>query len=226
MQISHPQVAIAGRVLDGKTDKPISGAIVEIKEMPKKFETILSLKKLQYGAQWEKMSDRVDRKITASDGAFYFVDLPEGDYRLKASLPSGGTRYREKEQPVHVSSAIENVIPTTPKDIVKEIIPTSITKIVLEPTGIEGTISDVNPPKKAIVGAKVQIEGSRENTFSNQDGKYSLLALDASPSGQRTVNLIVSATGYQEVSQSLEIKQGEVISDQNFSLEKEQINNN
>lgn len=176
--------------------------------MPDRFRAILSLKALQYGSQWEKMSDRLDRKITASDGYFYFVNLPTGEYKLKASLPGSGTRYKNGEQIVSVSSPLNDVIPTT------------ITNIALEPTGIKGTITDADELNKAIFNAKVQIQGSRESTFSDQKGNYRLLGLETSKSGQLTVTLIVSATGYQQVSQSLEIKQGEVISDQNFSLNK------
>ena len=208
-------------MLEGESNLIIAGAKVEIIEMPKNFSTIVSLKALQYGSQWEKMSDRPDRKITASDGSFYFVDLPPGDYKLKASLPGSGTRYKNGVQKVSVSSPIKDVIPTSIKDIVKEIIPTTITDIVIEPTGIKGTITDKAPPNDAILNAKVQIQGSPESTFSDQEGNYRLLGLDASESGQRTVILIVSATGYQqEVSSSLVIKQGKVISNQNFSLKQ------
>ena len=70
MSVSKPQIAIAGRVLEGETEKIISGAMVEIIEMPERFRAILSLKALQYGSQWEKMSERPDRKITSSDGYF------------------------------------------------------------------------------------------------------------------------------------------------------------
>ena len=117
MHISNPQVAIAGRVLDRETKQVIAGAIVKIIEMPDKFKTQLSLKALQYGSQWEKMSDRADRKITASDGYFYFVDLPTGDYKLEVSFPGSGTRYQNGEQIVHVASPINNVIPTTMTNI-------------------------------------------------------------------------------------------------------------
>lgn len=223
--ILNPQVAIAGRVLDGETEQPISGAIVQIdKEIPPKFKTILSMKKLQYGAQWEKMSDRIDRKITASDGYFYFVDLPQGEYTLKASLPSVGTSYKQ----IHVSKAKEYTLLSRDKDLKREIIPTSKLKIELKLTGIKGKITDES--EKALFNAKVKVqieESPGESTLSDRKGNYSLLGLDASPSGQRTVNLIVSAKGYQEkVSQPIEIKQGEVIGNQNFSLEKKQINNN
>lgn len=211
IKIPNSQIAIAGKVLEGESNLKISGAKVEIIEMPEKFSTIVSLKALQYGSQWEKMSERPDRKITASDGSFYFVDLLTGDYKLKASVPGSGTRYKNGEQKVTVSSPINGVIPTSIKDI------------VLEPTGIKGKITDKADPNKAILNAKVQIQDSSEITFSDQEGNYRLLGLDASESGQRTVILIVSATGYQqEVSSSLVIKQGKVISNQNFSLKQKQ----
>ncbi len=137
MSVSNPQIAIAGRVLEGETEKAISGTMVEIIEMPEKFKAILSLKALQYGKQWEKMSTRLDRKITASDGYFYFANLPPGDYKLRASLPNSGTRYKNREQKVSVSFPIKDVIPTTIKDI------------VLEPTGIKGKITDADEANKS-----------------------------------------------------------------------------
>ena len=148
MSVSTQQIAIAGRVLERETEEPISGAMVEIIEMPDKFRAILSLKALQYGSQWEKISDRADRKISANDGSFYFVDLPPGEYQLKASLPGSGTRYQNGEPKVSVSSPINDVIPTT------------MTDIVLEPTGIKGKITDADEANKAIVNAKVQIQAS------------------------------------------------------------------
>ena len=62
MSVSNPQIAIAGRVLEGETEKAISGTMVEIIEMPEKFKAILSLKALQYGKQWEKMMKNVKWK--------------------------------------------------------------------------------------------------------------------------------------------------------------------
>lgn len=191
--------------VEGETEKAISGAMVQIIAMPDKFRAILSLKVLQYGSQWERMRDRLDRKITASDGSFYFVNLPLGEYKLKASLPGSGTRYQNGEQIVSVSSPINDVIPTT------------MTDIVLEPTGIKGKITDADEANKAIVNAKVQIQGSRVSTISDQKGNYRLLGLETSKSASDPRTVIVSATGYQKVSQSLVIKQGE-ISFSNFSL--------
>ena len=226
IKIANSQIAIAGRVLEGESNREIAGAEVEIIDMPEKFRTIVSLKELQYGSQWEKMSDRTDRKITASNGSFSFFDLPPGSYTLKASVPGSETRYEEGEpEKVTVSSPITDVIPTSIKDVVKEIIPTTIKDIVLKPTGIKGTITSMDEPNKAVVNAKVRIQGSSESTFSDHKGNYRLLGLEASKSESesesdlRTVTVIVSATGYQKVSQSLKIKQGKV-EDQNFSLKQ------
>ena len=117
MSVSTQQIAIAGRVLDRSTQEVIAGAIVKIIEMPDKFKDILSLKELQYGSQWQKMSDRADRKITASDGYFYFVDLPTGDYKLEVSFNGIGTNYQKGEQLVRVSSPINDLIATTMTNI-------------------------------------------------------------------------------------------------------------
>ena len=95
LKITSPQVAIAGRVIDGETKTAIAGAIVEIVEMPEKFQTHLSLKALQYGSDWKKISDRPDRRLTASDGYFYFVNLPAGDYKLEAFFEEGSKRKKE-----------------------------------------------------------------------------------------------------------------------------------
>jgi CarboxypepD_reg-like domain len=206
MSIVSQQIAIAGRVLEGEMSKAISGAIVEIIEMPEKFRAILSLKALQYGLQWEKMSNRYDRKITTSDGSFHFTNLPPGEYVLEVSFAISATWYSKVQKKVQVSSAINNKIPTT------------MTDIVLLPTGIKGTITDVDDPKKVIDNAKVQIQGSRESTVSDQKGNYRLLGLESSKSGELAATLIVSAMGYQEVSKSIVIKRGEVIAEQNFSL--------
>lgn len=209
ISVSNQKIAIAGRVLEAETEKIISGAIVKIIEMPETFKDILSRKALQYGSQWEKMFERLDRKITASDGYFHFVNLPSGEYILEASLPTGGSGYNVVTKKVRVSDSIDGIIPTTMADI------------VLLPTGIKGIITDADEPSRKILNAKIQIQGSRESTFSDQKGNYRLLGLESSKSGERTVNLIVSAIGYQQAFQSVVIKQGEVISNQDFSLKQQ-----
>ncbi|NEU81190.1 carboxypeptidase regulatory-like domain-containing protein [Nostoc sp. UIC 10630] len=206
LSIVNQQIAIAGKVLQGETQKNISGAIVAIIEMPEKFRAILSLKALQYGSRWEKMPERPDRKITSNDGYFYFTNLPPGEYLLEASLPTSPTRYNEVKTKVQISSPINGKISTTMADI------------VLSPTGIKGRIIDANEPKKLITNAKVKIQDSGDTTISDQQGNYRLIGLESPKSGQRNITMIVSATGYQQASHLLNIQRGQVISEQNFAL--------
>ena len=97
MKIESSQIAIAGRVLRG--GNPISGAIVEIESSPESFQAILSMKAMKYGSQWENMSDRPDRKKTASDGYFFFVNLPDGSYSLKVYKPGRFKDLDENDKP-------------------------------------------------------------------------------------------------------------------------------
>jgi len=87
------RVAITGQIKDAETKLAIPGALVEISQMPEEFKNWLDLQALQYGKSWEKRLKRPDRTITATDGCFYFLDLPDGGYKLTVSLPSAGTRY-------------------------------------------------------------------------------------------------------------------------------------
>ncbi|MFN6517033.1 MAG: collagen binding domain-containing protein [Nostoc sp. CreGUA01] len=206
LSIVNQQIAIAGKVLQGETEKPISGAIVEIVEMPEKLRSILSLKALQYGSQWPKLFERPDRKITTNSGYFYFTNLPPGEYVLETSLPTSPTLYNEVKTTVQVPSPVDGKVSTTIQDV------------VLLPTGIQGIITDANDPKKLVANAKVQLQDSRDSTISDQKGNYRLIGLESPKSGQRTITMIVSATGYREVLQSLNIQRGEVISEQNFAL--------
>ena len=122
MEIESPQIAIAGRVLRG--DKPISGARVkiDIESSPESFQAILSMKAMKYGSQWENMSDRPDRKITASDGYFFFVNLPDGNYSLEVSV-HGRTedqiepKYPIKVERVEIDEGHEGIIQTVFYDI-------------------------------------------------------------------------------------------------------------
>lgn len=117
IKITNPQVAIAGRVFDKEANQAIAGAMVQIVEMPEKFQTQLSLKALQHGSQWQKISDRLDRRLTDGDGYFYFVNLPAGDYKLAAFF-NQGTSDRIKKTTVRVASPIEGIIPTTMTEII------------------------------------------------------------------------------------------------------------
>ncbi|HLP87149.1 MAG TPA: carboxypeptidase regulatory-like domain-containing protein [Nostocaceae cyanobacterium] len=205
MSVSTQKIAIAGRVVEGETQRNLASAVVKIIAMPEKFQAQLSLKKLQYGSQWEKMLERLDRKITTNDGYFHFTNLPPGEYILEASLPTNSTRYNTGKTTVTVFSSVEES-------------PITFTDIIISPTGIKGKITDIDQPNQAIFNAKLKIKESQNTTFSDKKGNYRFIGLESSPSGQRHITLIISANGYQELSQSLIIQRGEIIADQNFAL--------
>lgn len=197
-KIGH-QVSIAGQVSDQETGQIISGAIVEITAMPETFKTKLALRALQYGTNWDTLPKRPDRAITAIDGYFYFIDLPDGEYTLKATLPGASNRYDSAEIKVSL---------TTPK---------YNANITLPPSGIKGQLKD---KEGHFIGrAKVQIQGSGEYTFSDDEGKYLLSGLEApkDKSKKRTVNMSIFAQGYTQSDVTIEFGLGEM-TEKNCSL--------
>ncbi|WP_198525149.1 MSCRAMM family protein [Kamptonema formosum] len=197
LQPVRRQVAIYGKVSDAQTGLPIQGALVEMEKIPETFKKWLALRSIQYGSDWDKMTERPDRIRTAADGYFHFLDLPDGEYTLKASLPGAGTRYGTAQVTVTVRREEGGKIARNSADM------------ALPPTAIKGHIAAGD--KSAVFMAKIQIEGSAEPAFSDSKGNYLLSGLEAGKQGaKRTVNLRVSASGCQPVSQIAEISQGEV----------------
>ena len=73
-QTFRQRAAIAGRVLEAGTGRPLSGARVEI---------------------------AFDKHVrSAADGFYRFLNLPPGQYTLTASLPGSGSRYGTKAETV------------------------------------------------------------------------------------------------------------------------------
>ncbi|MGK7877655.1 MAG: carboxypeptidase-like regulatory domain-containing protein [Xenococcaceae cyanobacterium] len=195
--ISH-QVAIAGQVRNAQTNQGIPGVQVEITGMPPAFQAKLALLAQLYSTDWGHRKERPDRTQTRYDGCFYFLDLPNGDYTLSASLLQAGTRYGSAER--------RNV--TVSRDLHGKIANRVIVTIDLPPTSLAGKITDRN--NKALVMAKVQLEGSSEYTFSDRNGNYRLIGLEASqsPSQQRQVK--VNARGYQSQATPIVLTQGQL----------------
>ena len=69
-QTFRHRAAIAGRVLEAGTGRPLAGARVEIASGPE--------------------------AVSAADGFYRFLNLPPGQYMLTASLPRSGSRYGAK----------------------------------------------------------------------------------------------------------------------------------
>jgi Carboxypeptidase regulatory-like domain len=183
-QIVRHQVAIAGRVTDAQTGRAIGGAQVRITAAPATFTTWLTIRALQYGTRWATMAERPDQTRTAADGHFHFLDLPDGQYTLTASLPGSGSRHSTAEKQATVSRDAQGTLTMAAADI------------ALPPTTLKGEITDRDGNRLALV--EVRVKGSGERAFSDAEGRYLLAGLEA---GQHTV--LVSVQGYQPVSHTV-----------------------
>lgn len=85
------RVKIAGVVTDARTGLPLAGAAIAVTDAPAPFKA----KQAALDALPARFQprDRPDRATSRSDGAFYFLDLPAGDYRLEVRPPAPAGRY-------------------------------------------------------------------------------------------------------------------------------------
>jgi hypothetical protein len=182
------QVAIAGQVTDAQTGKVMNGVRVEITAAPAAFTDFLNFRKIQFGQSWETMAERPDRTNTMADGAFRLLDLPDGQYKLTASLPGAGSRYGAADAVVTVTRDAQGKITR------------AAAQIALPPTTIKGRITGQGAG--ALQMAEVRVKGSGERAFSDAQGQYLLVGVEA---GARTV--LVSAQGFQPAAQSVALNQ-------------------
>lgn len=186
-EIIQHAVAISGRVIDAQTNKGIGRARVEITAGPSEFMNALALQATASGKRWEGLQDRSDRKITAADGHFHFLDLPNGTYTLNATLPGSGSRYGTAQITLVVSrDSLGNLIMTT-------------ADIHLPPTTLTGKITDQSSANPIFM-AQLRIAGSNETTYSDDQGDYWLTGLET---GRREIK--VSAQGYTSASDTVDL---------------------
>lgn len=191
LTFKNVQVAIAGKVLLAETDQPLAKVKVEIIAMPTKLERILQLKAMQLGQAWEVVPERIDRKLTRNDGSFYFVDLPTGNYTLRASVVNGGTSYQSVTQAFEVKQTEGSTDLDTATGTLK-----------ILPTGLKGQISANG---KAIAYAKIRAIESNAATLSDVDGNFRFVGLPATT--QPTI-FQISSTDHAPQRRSVQLQQG------------------
>ena len=93
-QVRH-RVVIGGRVVDGKTKRPVSGAVVALTAMPETFKARCAASVAAASQPGSRVVTRLDQTRTSAAGYYYFLDLPAGPYELKATglgrIPPVGT---------------------------------------------------------------------------------------------------------------------------------------
>jgi hypothetical protein len=207
MQARH-RVAIAGRILDAVNGKPMMRARVEITAGPPKYTERLGRladDRFLQGAKPKKLG----ATATRGDGLFFFLDLPEGDYKLVAFLPKGDLYTRPPGNARHNGSAGHNQedsfawkgdrrygkaqfsvkVSYDPGGFDR------LTVVRLQPTGIMGRVlASVN--QNAVLMAEIRLKGSGERTFTNAQGQYTLVGMQPNARRQQTVQ--VRARGYRD----------------------------
>lgn len=186
------QVAIAGNAFNAQTGEVLRGVQVTITSAPRGFKNWLKLKALAAGERWETLTERPDRTRTAADGHFHFLNLPTGQYGLTATLPEAGQRYGTVQAKAKIARDAKGRIVWVNTDL------------ALPPTALQGQL--LNADKKPVVLAEVQILGSGETLLSDEAGQYLFASLEP---GKRTVRF--SARGYQTVSRTVSLTQGEPV---------------
>jgi hypothetical protein len=202
-EIRH-QVVIAGQVINAQSGQAIVNARIQITDAPEAFTGWLAIYALQFQDRWETLARRPDRVRTAADGAFYFIDLPDGSYTLAASLPGSGTRYGTAQTTVNLSRNSEGNVNL------------ATATLALPATTISGQITGPaldGEGAASVAMAEIRILGSGERTFSDGSGEYRFTGVEA---GERIVR--VSALGYQQGEQNVRLGEAGGVQTLNFSL--------
>ena len=198
-EIVRHQVAIAGAVTNAQTGKVIAGARVRITDAPAPFKEEMAARAILFGTGWETLAERPDQAPTSPEGLFYFLDLPDGQYTLTASLPESGSRFGRAQVQAKVSRGGQGRIIMAQADL------------ALPATTIRGQITGTaNTP---VPLARVQVRGSVEAVFSNGQGCYLLAGVEK---GTRTV--LVSAQGYRPAQKTVSLSEAGKEENLDFSL--------
>ncbi len=170
------QVAIAGRITDALTGLPLPRAEVSITGPGVALDL-----------------------TTTADGHFHAMDLADGTYTVKATLPEAGSRYGGAQSTAAVARDGSGRILMARVDL------------VLNPTTIKGNVS--NGDGTAVAMAKIGIRGRAERVYSDSGGNYSLNGIEK---GNAVIQ--VAARGYQTAGRTVNLDSAGTVKTENFIL--------
>ena len=205
--IARHRVAIAGVVSDGLSGKPIAGAHLEITAKPAAYAKRLALLEADRSPA-AKGVHGYDTVRTRTNGLFFFMDLPEGEYKLIGFVPKDARSGSANAQlPAAIRDAFQGQADTRYGemrfDAVVSYAPEGFGKLAvlrLQPTGITGRVV-ASATKSAVLMAEVRIKGSGERTFTDAQGQFTIPGLRPNDKQPRIVQF--RARGYRD--QSLEV---------------------
>lgn len=170
METVRHRASIAGYVTDARSKNILPGSIVRI--------TALHIE-VQAG----------------SDGFFYFLDLPLGQYALDVAVPASGSLYGAASVPGVVVENDEDGRP----------IFDGKANVALSPTMLTGQVTQ-SSDGQPITNAVVQVLGGENKTVTDKDGNYAL-----SPLLSGTPNIRASAKGFVAVTKKVTLSKGVAI---------------
>jgi hypothetical protein len=86
-EVTRHQVAVTGRVVDD-SDKPVAGAQVNLTLLPKEPRP----KRERAGTVQQESDARCGQTFTKTDGIFFFLDSPAGEYSVECLNSRSGLR--------------------------------------------------------------------------------------------------------------------------------------
>ena len=172
------QATVVGRITDLASGAPIAAAQVTVTSQQPSFRDWLALKALAHGGGWDRLALRPDRTLSADDGRFCFIDLPDGTYTLTAAWVTRGSRYGTSTGTATVARGIDGTVKLATVDL------------ALPSTRVSGRVSakpaNGNATETPVAMAEVWIKGGGEATFTDAQGLYVLAGVEP---GQRTVRV-------------------------------------
>ena len=145
-------LSIAGRVIDSRTQQPILNAKVEIIESPPAFQSQQAWNPPEYSVAY-----------TRPDGSYYFTNLPDGAYKLRASAEA---RY---------GSTVTGNLNVSQTRLPNGRLPVAQGDITLVATAIHGRITGAGQPLSGIQhNVRIHLQGDTVYVASGGDGNYRL----------------------------------------------------